>query len=417
MWNINKNSGSNKMTQTVNTNNLTPKLRFPEFKDCGEWTILELSKLAKLITEKAGNNNYTPMSVTSGKGLVPQKEKFGREIAGGQFRNYYVIKKWNFAYNKSATNLYPEGFITLLKDYDIAAVPNSIFTCFQVNEKIIYPLYLDFLFQNNYHGKWLRKFIEIGARAHGSLSIDSKILFKLPIVFPSLPEQQKIADCLTSIDEVIAAHTRKLELLKAQKKGLMQNLFPQDGEKMPKFRFKEFEKDGEWEEKPLGKVCKMQAGKFVNASEINEYCTENLFPCYGGNGLRGYTKSYTHYGTYSLIGRQGALCGNVILVNDKFYATEHALVTEEVEGVHSIWLYYLLLLLNLNKYATGQAQPGLSVNNIEQITIFIPQSTNEQQKIADCLTSLDDLIIATSEKLEALQAHKKGLMQQLFPKI
>lgn len=199
MWNINKNSGSNKMTQTVNTNNLTPKLRFPEFKDCGEWTILELSKLAKLITEKAGNNNYTPMSVTSGKGLVPQKEKFGREIAGGQFRNYYVIKKWNFAYNKSATNLYPEGFITLLKDYDIAAVPNSIFTCFQVNEKIIYPLYLDFLFQNNYHGKWLRKFIEIGARAHGSLSIDSKILFKLPIVFPSLPEQQKIADCLLSL--------------------------------------------------------------------------------------------------------------------------------------------------------------------------------------------------------------------------
>lgn len=254
MWNINKNSGSNKMTQTVNTNNLTPKLRFPEFKDCGEWTILELSKLAKLITEKAGNNNYTPMSVTSGKGLVPQKEKFGREIAGGQFRNYYVIKKWNFAYNKSATNLYPEGFITLLKDYDIAAVPNSIFTCFQVNEKIIYPLYLDFLFQNNYHGKWLRKFIEIGARAHGSLSIDSKILFKLPIVFPSLPEQQKIADCLTSIDEVINATNDKLDALKSYKQGLMQKLFPTKGKSLPELRFPEFKDCGEWETKKNGRI-------------------------------------------------------------------------------------------------------------------------------------------------------------------
>jgi type I restriction enzyme S subunit len=132
----------------------------------------------------------------------------------------------------------------------------------------------------------------------------------------------------------------------------------------------------------------MQAGKFVSASEIREENAEGLFPCYGGNGLRGYTSTFTHSGKYPLIGRQGALCGNVKLGLGQFHATEHAVVVTPKDGVAIDWLFYLLDFLNLNQYATGQAQPGLSV---------------------------DDLIAAQTQKLEALKTHKKGLMQQLFP--
>ncbi|MDP3915852.1 MAG: restriction endonuclease subunit S [Bacteroidota bacterium] len=184
---------------------------------------------------------------------------------------------------------------------------------------------------------------------------------------------------------------------------------------VPKLRFPEFRDTEAWKKKQLKNVCQMHAGKFVSASEISENKKDDLFPCYGGNGLRGYTKSNTHTGKYSLIGRQGALCGNITFATDKFHATEHAVVVTPKVDVDTDWLFYMLINLNLNQYATGQAQPGLSVENLEKVDISIPGKEKEQQKIATCLSSIDELIIAQSQKLDTLKVHKKGLMQQLFP--
>ena len=243
-------------------------------------------------------------------------------------------------------------------------------------------------------------------------------LKSIPVPIPeNQKEQQKIAACLSSLDDVINAESKKLEVLKEHKKGLLQNLFPQEGETVPKLRFKEFEDSGEWVEKKLGQICKVQAGKFVSASEIKENYSDDLFPCYGGNGLRGYTKSNTHSGKYSLIGRQGALCGNVNLADGTFHATEHAVVVTPEKDVDTVWLYYMLRYLNLNQYATGQAQPGLSVTNLEKVELKIPKSIAEQQKVADTLSSIDNLINAQSQKIETLKLHKKGLLQGLFPDI
>lgn len=213
---------------------IVPRLRFPEFQDAGEWGEKELNEIVTLITQKAGNNKYILMSITVGIGLVSQMEKFGREIAGNQFKNYYVIQKNDFAYNKSATKTYPEGFIALYNGTEAAAVPNSIFVCFRIHTPNVIPQYLDYLFITNLHGRWLRQFITVGARAHGSLNVDPKDLLTLPVPLPpdgkSVNEQQKIAECLGSLDALIAAHREKLSALLDLKQGLMQQLFPMSEE-------------------------------------------------------------------------------------------------------------------------------------------------------------------------------------------
>ena len=151
---------SNRSTTTCNLCNL-PQLRFPGFRDAPEWEEKLLGGVSALVSERAGTNKYTLMSVTSDVGLIPQVEKFGREIAGNQYKNYYVIRKGDFAYNKSATNQYPEGFISMLEDRDEAAVPNSIFICFRITDTHTCPYFLKHTFLANFHGAWLRKFITI----------------------------------------------------------------------------------------------------------------------------------------------------------------------------------------------------------------------------------------------------------------
>ncbi|MCT4136034.1 restriction endonuclease subunit S [Elizabethkingia anophelis] len=187
--------------------------------------------------------------------------------------------------------------------------------------------------------------------------------------------------------------------------------FPNSGN-IPKLRFSEFTE--EWEVKKLGEICKMQAGKFVSASEILKETDDKLYPCYGANGLRGFTYSYNYEGEYSLIGRQGALCGNVTRVNDKFYATEHAVVVTPKDNVHSVWLFYLLNYLNLNQYATGMAQPGLSVHNLLEVESIMTNSIDEQNKTASLLTLIDTRILTQRKIISQLKSQMSNLKDLIF---
>jgi type I restriction enzyme, S subunit len=215
--------------------------------------------MASISTEKVGSAACVPMSITSGVGLVSQEDKFGRVIAGDSYKNYLLLKPNDFAYNKSATKEYPEGFLALYSGSKLAAVPNSIFTCFRVNGESPVPTYLNYLFLGNLHGRWLRNFIQVGARAHGSLSINDSDLMALPVPLPtgdsSVVEQQKIADCLSTLDELIAAQARKVDALKCHKKGLMQQLFPSENETKPRLRLPEFENAGDWTLEALESFC------------------------------------------------------------------------------------------------------------------------------------------------------------------
>ena len=150
---------------------VVPNLRFPEFRSAGDWHFQPLSDIAEPISERVGTSKCVPMSVTTGVGLLSQEEKFGRTIAGNSYKNYIRLQTNDFAYNKSATKEFPQGYIARYSGTRDAAVPNSIFTCFRPDAAAVIPEYLDHLLHGNHHGRWLRKYITVGARAHGALSV------------------------------------------------------------------------------------------------------------------------------------------------------------------------------------------------------------------------------------------------------
>lgn len=405
---------------------IVPKLRFPEFIG-DKLKITKLGKISSVVKEKAGENKYTLMSVTSGVGLIPQAEKFGREIAGDSYKNYIVIRKYDFAYNKSATKQFPEGYISMLGEYDIAAVPNSIFTCFRITDNEAYPPFFDYLWHNNYHGHWLRKYIEVGARAHGALSVDTKHLWSMPLALPDFNEQQKIADCFSSIDELIDAESRKLKALEKYKKGLMQKLFPAEGKTLPEWRFPEFQGCGEWKSNSIGKACKMFSGgtpntskkefygstiPFIRSAEINKPSTELFIT---EEGFKNSSAKMVKKGDV-LIALYGANSGEVALSKIDG-AINQAILCLRHETNNAFIYHYFTHMKNriISKYIQG-GQGNLSGQIIKSVNLYFPKA-EEQQKISDCLSKVDTLITEQAKKVEQLKAHKKGLMQGLFPSL
>ena len=425
------------MSRAVTKSALVPKLRFPEFRGAGEWITEKLGSLVSISTEKVGDKTAVPMSITSGVGLVSQQYKFGRVIAGDSYKNYLLLKQNDFAYNKSATKEYPEGYLALYSDEKLAAVPNSIFTCFRIDGDSPAPQYLNYLFLGNLHGQWLRKFIQVGARAHGSLSINGSDLLALPVPLPkgktSLPEQQKIADCLSSLDELIAAQARKVDALKTHKKGLMQQLFPREGETQPRLRFPEFRGVPDWESGSLGAIFETTSGGTPSRAEESywggniPWITTSLVDFrvifkadefISVDGLKNSSAKLFPIGTVLIaMYGQGKTRGQVALLGVDA-ATNQACAA--VLPNKRIEPYFVFLNLvgryeEFRKLSNSGGQENLSQGLIREIPFAYPADGAEQQRIATCLTSLDDLITAQIQALETLKTHKKGLMQQLFP--
>lgn len=166
----------------------------------------------------------------------------------------------------------------------------------------------------------------------------------------------------------------------------------------------------DWDVGRLSSICSMKSGESITGENLDESA---IFPCYGGNGLRGYTYCSTHSGEYALIGRQGALCGNVLGVKGSFFASEHAIVVTPSERVNINWLVYVLRRMNLNQYSESSAQPGLSVSKLLLFKLAIPIA-KEQTAIANALSDVDALITSLEKLITKKRAIKTATMQQLL---
>lgn len=251
--------------------------------------------------------------------------------------------------------------------------------------------------------------------------LNKELFFNMPFPLPpTLEEQQRIVNRIETLfaklDQAKEKAQNVVDSFETRKASILHKAFT--GELTKKWREENGVGDDSWEEKTVGEAMHLQAGKNIPANEISATRTDlHSFPCFGGNGVRGYVNSYNKDGSYPIIGRQGALCGNLNFASGKFYATEHAVVVTCPNDIDTIWAYYTLKTMNLNQYATATAQPGLAVSNINQLPITIP-TIKEQKEIVRILDTILEKETkakeATEVVLEQIDLLKKSILARAF---
>ncbi len=390
-----------------------PRLRFPEFRDAGEWQSAPLDDLISTVTppKKIQTSDYLA------EGSFPIIDQGQSEIAGWTNDPDAIVESsWPlivFGDHTCALKLIRRPFAQGADGIKIISGSGFADT--------------DFLYQF----LCFRPVIPEEYKRHFS------ILKTRVVAYPNRKsgEQQKIADCLASIDELITLGAQKLNALKAHKKGLMQQLFPAEGETLPRLRFPEFRDAVKWEEEKLDDLVHIQDGfafkstdfvksregatQVVRISEINNKNSndDKVYVPDAFLELNNLGKYIVDNGDL-LLSLTGAAGFNFFFWNGGRAVINQrtAKVTAKKKTNYAITrLLESLVYKKINARGEGQNN-NLSKEFLSSVVLLIPKPT-EQQKIADCLTTLDDLIAAETRKLDTLKTHKKGLMQQLFPKI
>ena len=430
-------SSKNKTTTaTVNEARLVlvPKLRFPEFLGAEEWKPVTLKDASTPVIERVGERKLTPISISAGIGFVPQAEKFGRDISGNQYQLYTLVRDGDFVFNKGNSLKFPQGCVYLLQEWRQVAAPN-VFICFRLKNGYSNGFF-QHCFEQNQHGKQLKRHITSGARSNGLLNISKDTFFGVEISIPNLSEQQKIANCLSSLDDLITAQVRKVDALKTHKQGLMQQLFPREGETQPRLRFPEFREAGGWAAAPMGALLVSGPDYGVNAaavpfsehlpkylritdiSEDGQYLPEKQVSV----DLEATDGNYLDEGDI-VLARTGASVGKSYQYRKEdgrlVFAGFLIRVKPHPKKLVSTYLASFLTTGHFWKWvvvtSARSGQPGINSTEYSSLTVPLPPSLLEQQRIATSLTNLDTLITTETQKLATLKTHKKGLMQQLFP--
>ena len=381
---------------------VVPRLRFPEFRDAGPWEVKRLGDIGPVCMCKRVLKHQT-----SDKGDIP----FYKIGTFGSKPDAYISKELYESYksiypfpNKGDVLISASGTIgrTVVYDGRPAYFQDSNIVWIANKEAIVLNAFLAYCYETV---RWPTDDNTIPRLYNDNLR-------KMKIVVPSKQEQQKIADCLSSLDELIELQAKKLEALQTHKKGLMQQLFPREGETTPRLRFPEFRNAGPWEVKRLSDITRHETSSLTLNTLV---LTDSGYPIYGANGCIGFIDSFEQEDKYIAMVKDGSGVGRLTIREGKSSVLSTlTYIKPREKSVLVTWLYYCLSALDLSCFIKGSGIPHIYFSDVGATKVGLP-SLPEQQKIADCLSSLDELIELQAKQLEALQAHKKGLMQQLFP--
>jgi type I restriction enzyme S subunit len=401
---------------------LIPLLRFPDYQNEREWQAIELGEIGDVCMCKRIMKDET-----SQNGDIPffKIGTFGKVADAFISAQLFLEYKAKYSYPSKGDILFSAaGTIGRCVEFDghPAYFQDSNIVWIANNEKLVYNSFLKYVYSIV---KWN---IDDGGVVKRLYNDSIK---KTRILIPTLPEQQKIAECLSSIDTYISSINEKVEQLKAHKKSLLQKLFPQKGQTAPEFRFSEFEKNGSWEEKELGELI----------VEIAEFTSRgNNVPLYSLTIEDGVSPKTDRYERNFLVKKEGdnfkvvypydfvsnpmnLRFGAIGYNKDSFkvcVSGYYDVFRFKDKGTSSFWINYMKSNWALDMYdriATGSLYEKRRVHfsNLLRMKLLVPKYS-ERLKISEYLSSMDEVISLYSKKASLLEQHKKGLMQQLFPK-
>jgi type I restriction enzyme S subunit len=402
---------------------LVPKLRFPEFQGADGWETAPGDELFQQVNNREAPTGLPILAITQEHGAIPRHMiDYHVSVTEKSLETYKEVRPGDFIISLRSF----QGGIEFSDYHGICSPAYVILRKRGRLSDVFYRQYFkshDFIQQLTRNLEGLRD---------GKM-ISYKQFSELQLLTPTLPEQQKIADCLNSADELIAAQGRKVEALRAHKKGLMQRLFPQEGETQPRLRFPEFRDAMPWEACTIESQCTakisygiVQAGPnvpdgmpYIKSTDLNsELCLARLSRT-SGEIAKKYRRSEVVPGdlVFSLRGNIGVsqIVPEEIPVANLTQGTAR-IRTRGPSAFYLVALQSQPVMVRILAVSKGSTFQEISLEALREVTLSCP-GIGEQQRIADCLTSLDDLIAVENQKLGTLKTHKKGLMQQIFPQV
>ena len=406
---------------------LVPKLRFPEFRKKEGWLQKTGIRLFDQINDRKPEPGLPVLAITQEHGAIPRHMiDYHVSVTEKSIESYKVVRVGDFIISLRSF----QGGIEYSKYHGICSPAYVILRKRGEGSDAYFKHYLK-----------TDRFIQILTKNLEGLRDGKMVSYaqfsELLIPVPSPPEQQKIAECLSSVDELIAAQARKVDALKTHKKGLMQQLFPREGETQPRLRFPEFQNTGEWETKRVDERGNVLAGKALavnapgplrpylrtknvldGAIDLSDVLTMPMtdaefsrFEILDGDILLNEGQSLGLVGRASIYrGEFGQRCAmqNALLRFRAFPSTCPEFAAQAFRRCQKDGTFASIATQTTSVAHLGSSRFGA-------LELAWPPTLAEQQRIADCLSSLDDLIAAQTQTLEALKTHKQGIMQQLFP--
>jgi len=402
---------------------LVPKLRFPGFE--GEWVEKRLGEISEKVTEKNKNREYSETLTNSAEyGIISQNDYFDKEISNEKnIDGYFVVRPDDFVYNPRISNYAPVGPIKRNK-LNRTGVMSPLYYVFRTKD--IELSFLEKYFDTIYWHKFMKLNGDTGARSD-RFAIKDAVFRDMPIPYPVIEEQKKIGAFFKQLDDSIALQQRKLSHLQAQKKGLLQKMFPQAGQALPELRFPGFE--GKWEQRKLEDFVKFFSGLTYSPNDIRRSGTLVLRSSNVKDGE--IIDADNVYVDPNVVNSENVKEGDIIVVvrnGSRSLIGKHAeiksfmpntVIGAFMTGIRSEHPSFVNALLNTSRFEKEVAiNMGSTINQItgymfSKMEFYVPKE-KEQDAIGDYFKHLDNLITLHQRKLAHLQARKKALLQQMF---